>query len=64
MTPHLRRLDETVLMMGHKIYFYGEIWLIAVIHSYLVQCMEKDEKIEADRVPSNAGVLFQLNAQK
>ena len=22
---------ETVLMMGHKIYFYGEIWLIIQI---------------------------------
>ena len=28
MTPHLNRLDETVLMRGHKICFYGEIWLI------------------------------------
>ena len=27
-TPHYNRLDETVLMMGHKICFYGEIWLI------------------------------------
>ena len=27
-TPHKNRLDETVLMMGHKICFYGEIWLI------------------------------------
>ena len=23
MTPHLNRLNETVLMIGHKIYFYG-----------------------------------------
>ena len=28
MTPHKNRLAETVLMMGHKIYFYREIWLI------------------------------------
>ena len=27
-TPHKKRLGETVLMMGHKIGFYGEIWLI------------------------------------
>ena len=27
-TPHWNRLNETVLMMGHKICFYGEIWLI------------------------------------
>ena len=27
-TPHLNRLNETVLMMGHKIGFYGEMWLI------------------------------------
>ena len=27
-TPQLNRLDETVLMMGHNIRFYGEIWLI------------------------------------
>ena len=27
-TPHQNRLDETVLKMGHKICFYGEIWLI------------------------------------
>ena len=27
-TPHLNRLDEMVLMMGHKICFYGEIWII------------------------------------
>ena len=28
MTPHLNRLDETVLTMGHKICFYGIIWII------------------------------------
>ena len=28
MTPHQNRLDETVLMMGHKICFYEEIWII------------------------------------
>ena len=28
MTPHLNHLGETVLMMGHKIYFYREIWLV------------------------------------
>ena len=27
-TPHQNRLDETVLMMGHKICFYGELWLL------------------------------------
>ena len=27
-TSHQSCLDEMVLMMGHKIYFYGEIWLI------------------------------------
>ena len=27
-TPHYNRLDETVLMVGHKICFYGKIWLI------------------------------------
>ena len=28
MTPYLNRLDETVLMVGHKKCFYGEMWLI------------------------------------
>ena len=28
MTPDWNRLDEMVLMMGHKIRFYEEIWLI------------------------------------
>ena len=27
-TPHQNRLDETVLMMGHKICSRGEIWII------------------------------------
>ena len=27
-TPHSNRLDETVLIMGHKICFHEEIWLI------------------------------------
>ena len=27
-TPHKNRLGETVLMVGHKICFYGEICLI------------------------------------
>ena len=27
-TPHWKRLGETVLMRGHKICFYGKIWLI------------------------------------
>ena len=27
-TPYYNRIDETVLMMGRKICFYGEIWLI------------------------------------
>ena len=27
-TPHYNRHNETVLMMGHKICFYGEIWPI------------------------------------
>ena len=27
-TPHQNRLDETVVMMGHKICFYGELWLL------------------------------------
>ena len=27
-TPHKNRFSETVLMMGHKICFYGEKWLI------------------------------------
>ena len=37
MTPHLNRLDETVLMVGHKIRFYGEILLIIpVTPSYLI----------------------------
>ena len=27
-TPHSSRLDETVLMTGRKICFYGEMWLI------------------------------------
>ena len=27
-TPHKNRLNETVLMTGHNICFYGEIWLI------------------------------------
>ena len=39
-TPHLNRLDKTVLMMGHKICFYGEIYkannllIISVTPSY------------------------------
>ena len=28
MTPQKNRLNETVLMMGHKICFYGKIWII------------------------------------
>ena len=27
-TPHYNRLAETVLMKGHNICFYGEIWEI------------------------------------
>ena len=27
MTPHYNRLNETVLMMGHKICCSGEIWI-------------------------------------
>ena len=27
-TPHWNRLDEMVLMMGHKMCFYVEIWII------------------------------------
>ena len=27
-TPYQNRLNETVLMMGHRIYFYGNIWII------------------------------------
>ena len=34
-TPHKNRLDETVLMMGHKICFYGEIKLIITKSSQL-----------------------------
>ena len=38
-TPRQNRLGETVLMMGHKICLYGEIWLIvpklSVTPSYL-----------------------------
>ena len=26
--PHLNRLSETVLMRGHNLRFYGEIWKI------------------------------------
>ena len=26
--PHSNRLDETVLMRGHKISVYGKIWII------------------------------------
>ena len=35
MTPHLNRLNETVLMMGHKICFYGEICIIIFKSSLL-----------------------------
>ena len=34
-TPHKNRLSETVLMMGHKICFYGEKWLITPKFSLL-----------------------------
>ena len=34
MTPNQNRLDETVLMIGHKICFYGDIFI--VIHKFLV----------------------------
>ena len=34
-TPHLNRLNETVLMMGQKICFYHEIWIIPVTPSHL-----------------------------
>ena len=27
-TPHYNRLGEMVLMMGHKVCFYREIWLL------------------------------------
>ena len=27
-TPHLNSLGETVLMMGQKICFYGDIWIV------------------------------------
>ena len=27
-TPHKKRFDETIIMMGHKMCFYGEIWII------------------------------------
>ena len=36
MTPHKNRLDETVLTMGHKICFCGEIWLIIPKLSLLI----------------------------
>ena len=35
MTPHSNRFNEMVLMMGHKIHFYGEIWLIILKLSLL-----------------------------
>ena len=42
MTPHENRLNVTVLMVGHKICFCGEIWLIIriipVTPSYLEHC--------------------------
>ena len=28
-TPHKNRLDQRVLMVGHKIYLNGEIWIIS-----------------------------------
>ena len=35
-TPHLNRLDETVLMMGHNIHFKGILWkIISCTPSYL-----------------------------
>ena len=34
-TPHLNRLDETVQMMGHKICFCEEMWLIILKLSLL-----------------------------
>ena len=36
--PHKNRLDETVLMMSHKICFYGEMWTVVSITSYLKLC--------------------------
>ena len=26
-TPHQKRLDETILMMRHKYVFYGKVWI-------------------------------------
>ena len=42
-TPHKNRLvknrlDETVVMMSHKICFYGEMWTVVSITSYLKLC--------------------------
>ena len=36
--PHWNRLDETVLMIGHKICFYGEIQIIIPKLSLLTHC--------------------------
>ena len=43
-TPHENHLNETVLMRGHKIHFYGEIWLIIPKLSQLPLLIRSAEK--------------------
>ena len=40
-TPHLKRLDETFLMMGHKICFYGENMANYPWYPFLSEALEK-----------------------
>ena len=44
-TRHTNRLDEMVLMMGHKICFYGKIQIIILklsLFSFLIQSTGKE----------------------
>ena len=43
MTPHQNRLDETVLMMGHNIYFKGIIRKIIPIYPLLSGALETEQ---------------------
>ena len=41
--PHKNRLNETVLMLGHRICFCGEIWLI--IPKFKLSLLNKNNKL-------------------
>ena len=45
-TPHYKRLNMTIVMMGLKIYFYAEMWLIIPKLSLLFLILSTELLIE------------------